>query len=168
MTELDQIFAVWQEASKREESGVLATVVGVHGSTYRRAGARLLLTSGGRRVGSVSGGCLEADLVKRAWWLTDGAKAAIRKYDTSVEGEIAQEFGLGCNGVIHVLLERLDAGLVSPLSPIPFVKQSRNPATIVTVIASSDNKKAGVGERWVRFPDGTVQTDISLTSILRF
>src|ERR1700748_3611897 len=104
MTDLERIRVAWQEAEEAGESGVLATVVRVQGSTYRRAGARLLLTTGGRRVGSVSGGCLEADLTKKAWWLTEGGKAAIRKYDTSVEGKIAEEFGLGCNGIIHVLL----------------------------------------------------------------
>ena len=54
MTELEQIDAAWVEASRRGDSGVLATVVRVQGSTYRRAGARLLLTSGGRRIGSVA------------------------------------------------------------------------------------------------------------------
>ncbi len=168
MTELDQIYAVWQEASARGESGVLATVVRVEGSTYRRAGARLLMTSGSRRVGSVSGGCLEADLVKKAWWLTEGGKAVVRKYDTSVEGEIAQEFGMGCNGVIHVLLERLETGLVSPLSMVPAVQQSRRPGFLATVIESRNNSSVHVGQRWARFPDGSVQTDLSSRSLVEF
>ena len=45
---------------------VLATLVRVEGSSYRRPGARLLLTADGRRIGAISGGCLEADLVERA------------------------------------------------------------------------------------------------------
>ena len=98
MRELEQILETWNEAVGRGESGVLATVVRVHGSSYRRPGARLLLTSGGRRAGSVSGGCLEADLARKAWWLTDGSKCVVRRYDTTSDGEIAQEFGLGCNG----------------------------------------------------------------------
>lgn len=168
MTELDHIYAVWQEASARGESGVLATVVRVEGSTYRRAGARLLMTLGGRRVGSVSGGCLEADLVKKAWWLTEGGKAVVRKYDTSVEGEIAQEFGMGCNGVIHVLVERLETALVSPLSMVPAVQQSRRPGSLATVIESRNNSSVRVGQRWACFPDGTVQSDLTLGMVVEY
>jgi xanthine dehydrogenase accessory factor len=168
MTELDSIYAAWQESSLRGESGVLATVVRVEGSTYRRAGARLLLTSGGRRIGSVSGGCLEADLVKKAWWLTQGGRAVVRKYDTSVEGEIAQEFGMGCNGVIHVLLERLETGLVSPLSMVPAVEQKRRPGFLATVIESRNNSSVQVGERWARFPDGAVQTNLTSRSVIQY
>jgi xanthine dehydrogenase accessory factor len=168
MTELDQIYSVWQEASARGESGVLATVVRVQGSTYRRAGARLLMTSGGRRVGSVSGGCLEADLVKKAWWLTDGGRAAVRKYDTSVEGDIAQEFGLGCNGVIHVLLERLETGLLSPLSVAPSIRQSRRPAFLATVIECGSGTSVHLGQRWARFADGAFQTDVASKALVEF
>ncbi|MGA8597257.1 MAG: XdhC family protein [Bryobacteraceae bacterium] len=168
MTELDQIYAIWQDSSVRGESGVLATVVRVEGSTYRRAGARLLMTSGGRRVGSVSGGCLEADLVKKAWWLTEGGKAVVRKYDTSVEGEIAQEFGMGCNGVIHVLLERLETALISPLTMVPAVQQSRHRGFLATVIESRNNSSVHVGQRWACFPDGAVQTDLPIGAIVEY
>lgn len=152
----------------RGESGVLATVVRVEGSTYRRAGARLLMTSRGRRVGSVSGGCLEADLVKKAWWLTENGRAAIRKYDTTVEGDIAQEFGMGCNGVIHVLLERLGSGLISPLFAVPVVKQHRQPGHLATVIESNNEANGTVGQRWASLPDGTIETDLASRSLETF
>jgi xanthine/CO dehydrogenase XdhC/CoxF family maturation factor len=168
MTELDQIYTVWHDCFAQGESGVLATVVRVEGSTYRRAGARLLLTSGGKRVGSVSGGCLEADLVKKAWWLTDNGKAAIRKYDTTMEGDIAQEFGLGCNGIIHVLLERLETGLVSPLTVVPVVKRLRQPGLLATVIATSGAGTARIGQRWTQWPDGTVETDFASRALEGF
>jgi xanthine/CO dehydrogenase XdhC/CoxF family maturation factor len=167
MTELEQIDAAWQQASQRHESAVLATVVRVQGSTYRRAGARLLLTSGGSRVGSVSGGCLEADLVKKGWWLTQGGKSAIRKYDTSIEGEITGGFGLGCNGIIHILLERLENSTLSPLIAVPVVRQHRRPAVIASVINESGSQLK-VGQRWIRFPDGTVQTDVTNPEAVEF
>jgi xanthine/CO dehydrogenase XdhC/CoxF family maturation factor len=168
VTELDQIYNVWRECSARGETGVLATVVRVEGSTYRRAGARLLLTSGGKRVGSVSGGCLEADLVKKAWWLTASGQAAIRKYDTTVEGDIAQEFGLGCNGIIHVLLERLDSGLVSPLTVVPVVKQLRQPGFLATAIAANDAATVHIGQRWAQWPDGNIETDMTTSALTQF
>lgn len=160
MTELEQIHAAWAEASQRGDTGVLATVVRVQGSTYRRAGAKLLLTSGGRRIGSVSGGCLEADLVKKAWWLTAGGKCAMRHYDTSVEGEIAQEFGLGCNGMIHVLLERLDQVRLSALSAALPVRRSRTVAFIATVISVSGSEMVETGQRCICFSGGGTQSTL--------
>jgi xanthine/CO dehydrogenase XdhC/CoxF family maturation factor len=140
----------------------------VQGSTYRRAGARLLLTSAGRRIGSVSGGCLEADLVRKAWWLTTDGKCPIRRYDTSVEGEIAQEFGLGCNGVIDVLLERLEHSAVSALSVAQPVRRSRKPAVIATVIAAPGLSALATGQRWIRFPDGETETNIADPQLIAF
>ncbi len=72
MKELEDILSLWQEAEAAGQSAVLATVVKTRGSSYRLPGARLLLTSEGRRAGSISGGCLEEDLLKKAWWLTEG------------------------------------------------------------------------------------------------
>jgi len=106
MKEIAQILELWNQAQQTEEPVVLATVVRTQGSSYRLPGARLLLTSTGRHAGSVSGGCLEDDLLRKAWWLTENGPV-IRRYDTTSEGEIASGgYGLGCNGIIHVLLER--------------------------------------------------------------
>ena len=110
MKETERILELWSAARSAGESAVLATVVKTRGSSYRLPGARLLITQGGRHAGSISGGCLEDDLLKKAWWLTENGPV-VRRYDTTPEGEIsAGGFGLGCNGIIHVLLERLGAG----------------------------------------------------------
>src|ERR1035441_10871743 len=90
MKDIDQILQLWRKTEQAGDSAVLATVVKTCGSSYRLPGARLLLTRTGRRAGSVSGGCLEDDLVKKAWWLTE-AGPCIRKYDTTPEGEIRSE-----------------------------------------------------------------------------
>jgi xanthine/CO dehydrogenase XdhC/CoxF family maturation factor len=66
MNELNAIVALWSEAIRARKEAVLATVVRVEGSAYRRPGARMLLLDDGRRVGSVSGGCLEDDLARKA------------------------------------------------------------------------------------------------------
>jgi len=165
MTELEKIREIWMEASVRGESGILASVVRIHGSAYRRPGARLLLTSGGRRSGAVSGGCLEADLVKKAWWLTEGGKAAVRRYDTTNEGEITQEFGLGCNGVIYVLLERLEQATIPILDTVEEVRLSRRPAAVATVI-SGGQSPVRIGERWLRRSIGETKTNISSSQLV--
>jgi xanthine/CO dehydrogenase XdhC/CoxF family maturation factor len=166
MTELEQIREIWREASARGESGILASVVRIHGSAYRRPGARLLLTSGGRRSGAVSGGCLEADLVKKAWWLTEGGKTALRRYDTTNEGEITQEFGLGCNGVIYVLLERLEHAAIPILDAVEEVRVTRRPAALATVIGGSDRSHPRLGERWLRRANGETATNIASSQLV--
>ncbi len=129
MKEFEQILALWSQLEAKGESAVLATVVKTSGSSYRLPGARLLLTSTGQRVGSVSGGCLEDDLVKKAWWLTENGPV-IRRYDTTPDGEIAAEYGLGCNGIIHVLLERLTPGNAVALDAIRRVRETRSSSVI--------------------------------------
>jgi xanthine dehydrogenase accessory factor len=104
MTDLERILALWRELEVAGADYVLATVVEVEGSSYRKPGACMLLASDGRRAGTVSGGCLEAQVAQRAWWLTaDGP--TIQRY-SSVEDDGDLPFGSGCGGVIYLLLER--------------------------------------------------------------
>lgn len=137
------------------ESGqaVLATVVKVEGSAYRRPGARMLIPLYGGTVGTISGGCLESEVAKKAWWLTDGGEAVIRRYSTATQDDdddqdAALTFGLGCNGTVHVLLERH-----SPEKPLPIldllrqVRESGQAGAVATVIASYRNARVRVGDR---------------------
>ncbi|MDQ3917609.1 MAG: XdhC family protein, partial [Acidobacteriota bacterium] len=66
MNELQAIVDAHADARARGERAALATVVAVSGSAYRRPGARMLITEGGRTVGAISGGCLERDVAERA------------------------------------------------------------------------------------------------------
>ncbi len=86
---------------------VLATLVTVEGSSYRRPGARLLLDGDGLRLGSISGGCLEEDVLARAQrvFATGVAEAVV--YDTTSENDLVWGVGLGCHGVVRVLIEKL-------------------------------------------------------------
>lgn len=66
----------------------------------------MLLSASGERTGSISGGCLESDVCQKAVWWTNGATTChVQTYDTLTDEEAAQEFGLGCNGIVRVLLE---------------------------------------------------------------
>lgn len=89
------------------EPAVLATLVSVEGSSYRRPGARLLLTSDDQRIGSISGGCLEEDLIARARQVRHHGAAELVTYDTTSENDLVWGVGLGCNGIVKVLLEQL-------------------------------------------------------------
>jgi xanthine/CO dehydrogenase XdhC/CoxF family maturation factor len=104
MTDLERILPLWRELETAGADYVLATVVAVEGSSYRKPGAFMLMAPDGRRAGTVSGGCLEAQVASRAWWLTaDGP--TVQRYSTAEEdGE--RPYGSGCGGVVFLLLER--------------------------------------------------------------
>jgi xanthine/CO dehydrogenase XdhC/CoxF family maturation factor len=105
MKELQEILATLTSAPAGD--AVLATLVKVDGSSYRRPGARLLLMSDGRRVGSISGGCLEDDVIAHAHAVRASGTAATITYDTTAENDLVWGVGLGCHGVVQVLIEKL-------------------------------------------------------------
>src|SRR5690606_29819317 len=86
----------------------LATVVKVRGSSYRSPGARMLITDDGRWVGSISGGCLEGDALRKARKVILEGKPMTVTYDTREESNQNLGISLGCNGVIDVLIEPID------------------------------------------------------------
>jgi xanthine dehydrogenase accessory factor len=124
MDELGAILETCSRLGGANQNAVLATVVHVTGSAYRRPGARMLVLPDGRRVGSVSGGCLEGEITKKAWWFTESGAPVIRVYDTTSNDDAVWEFGLGCNGVVHVMLERVNTPASSEL--IEFLKTQRS------------------------------------------
>lgn len=105
MSELKQIVDLWHAAKSRNEEVCLATVVRVEGSSYRKPGARMLLTRSGQRAGTISGGCLEGEVTKKAWWLTENGPT-IQRYSSFFDDDSSAPYGLGCGGTVHVLLER--------------------------------------------------------------
>jgi len=139
-------------------------VVHVKGSAYRRPGARMLILRDGRRIGSISGGCLEGDVSRKAWWFTEGGQPSVRVYDTSSDEDAVWEFGLGCNGVIQVLLERTESP--SPRQALEFLEScraSRQPGVMATVIRTADHSPYRVGQRIFSQTGG----DSSLVSALQ-
>lgn len=86
---------------------VMATLVSVEGSSYRRPGARLIVAPDGRRTGSISGGCLEEDVLARAARVRATGVPEAVVYDTTSENDLVWGVGLGCHGVVRVLLEPL-------------------------------------------------------------
>jgi len=91
------------DLSKRKAA--VATVVQVRGSSYRSPGARMLITDDGRWVGSISGGCLEGDALRKARQVMIDNKPMTVTYDTSEDSNQNLGIGLGCNGIIDVLIE---------------------------------------------------------------
>ncbi len=86
--------------------GVLFSLVRVSGSSYRRPGARMLVLNDGRTAGTLSGGCLEADLLRRATW-TVRLGAVMEQFSTAFDDTAEIPYGLGCGGTVDLLAEPL-------------------------------------------------------------
>jgi xanthine/CO dehydrogenase XdhC/CoxF family maturation factor len=93
---------------RTEDSLVLATIIATEGSTYRKPGAMMLISADGSFEGMISGGCLEGDLLHHAAKVFDSGQAAFVTYDMHAGEDLVWSLGLGCDGVIHLMLQRLD------------------------------------------------------------
>jgi xanthine dehydrogenase accessory factor len=107
MKELRTIIEEYARINFSERKAAMATVVKVRGSSYRSPGARMLITDDGRWVGSISGGCLEGDALRKARQVMSSNMPMTVTYDTREESNQKLGIGLGCNGVIDVLIEPL-------------------------------------------------------------
>ena len=157
MKDLDAILRARQRA---RGPLVLATVVAVSGSSYRKPGARMLMGEDGWLAGGVSGGCLESDIVKKAFFWTSTGPRLLR-YDSTgdnAEDEGGLSFALGCNGVVDVLLERLEAGPAEALTFAADARQAGRRAVVATVYRGPAN---AVGSRLLVGEDGTETGDLS-------
>jgi xanthine dehydrogenase accessory factor len=137
MNELANIVDTWFSLSCENQDAVLATVVHVKGSAYRRPGARMLLVPDGRRLGTISGGCLEGEISRKAWWFTAEGIPVVRVYDTTSDEDAVWEFGLGCNGIVQVMLERASSASARALFHFLRRNGSERPAVVATVVRSS-------------------------------
>lgn len=101
MMERRRIVELWN----RGDAVALVTLVRVEGSSYRRAGARLLIAANGDYAGSISGGCLEAEVIRKAAWMVRDGRAVVQLYSTLFDDTSDIPYGLGCGGTVHLLIE---------------------------------------------------------------
>lgn len=105
MKEITDIIIAYENACAAGKKAALATVVHVEGSSYRRPGARMLVTEDGMLTGAISGGCLEGDALRKALLAINEQKNKLVTYDTSDEDDARFGVQLGCNGIVHILFE---------------------------------------------------------------
>ena len=132
----------------------MATVVNVRGSAYRRPGARMLVLPNGKTAGMISGGCLESDVKERARVVMTTGEPTLVTYDSTAPEDIIFGLGLGCNGIVQVLIEPLCAG--EPTGLLAFLAACvarRQMGRALTIFASDDFP---LGTRLTRWPDGSV------------
>jgi xanthine dehydrogenase accessory factor len=166
MKELQDLITAYEAVTRSGRSACFATVVNTSGSTYRRPGAHMLIPDDGPAVGTISGGCLENDLVEKAKGVTQSEVPTLVTYDSTSPDDIVLGLGLGCAGVVHVLLERLPRknGL-DPLESLSQCLQHRGGAVASLYMASGD-LRGQLGARYVLRADNTTACDLSDTDLI--
>jgi xanthine/CO dehydrogenase XdhC/CoxF family maturation factor len=133
MSELKAIVDAADALRARAEPFLIATVVRVRGSSYRRPGARMLVADSRWIVGSVSGGCVERELLTKGAWRTREAQAVLLTHDETLD----EHHGSGCQGAIEVLLERsARQGEHDPIAFIAGCLRAEQPGVVVSVFRS--------------------------------
>lgn len=146
MKEILDIIEAYGKISFSGRKAALATVVRVEGSSYRQPGARMLISEDGTLTGAISGGCLEGDALRKALLVIARGKPMLVTYDTTDENDAQLGIGLGCNGIIHILIEPIDP--LNPDNPVQILKavvKKRQKAVLITLFSMPDNPNNQIG-----------------------
>ena len=108
MKEIEDIVQSFHIAQQAQVKTALATVVLVEGSSYRRPGARMLVTEDGQITGTISGGCLETDAIKKALLTINQQQNKLVAYNSMDDEDFTEGVQLGCNGIVYILFEPID------------------------------------------------------------
>lgn len=147
MKEFQKIIENYEQITQQQAA--LATVVNVEGSSYRRPGARMLITDDGKWTGAISGGCLEGDALRKAREVILSGKSRKITYDTMDDaGATSLSVGLGCNGIIDVYLEPIDVkDLNNPVEMIKTFMQIKKPSVLGTIYSGEGIFQRLIGQR---------------------
>jgi xanthine dehydrogenase accessory factor len=105
---ITQLLTYWTE-DRDKHLWVLATIIQTDGSSYRKAGAMMLINDMGQYFGLLSGGCLESDIMRQARRCWDNKQNRIIEYDMREEEDLAWQLGIGCGGMVKILLQPVHA-----------------------------------------------------------
>lgn len=146
MKEITQIISAYHRYKDSGKKSALATVVKVDGSAYRRPGARMLVSEDGELTGAISGGCLEGDALRKAQAVIFQQKSMIVTYDTTDEDDQKFGVGLGCNGIIQVLIEPLEfSDQLNPVELLKFAIGNRATKILVTIFSLRNSRSEQIG-----------------------
>jgi xanthine dehydrogenase accessory factor len=134
-----------------QEPAVLATLVRVKGSSYRKPGARMVMRTGGGRTGVISAGCLEADLQARVSTILGSGTPQLAAFDLGSELDLVWGTGMGCQGRADVLLEAMTPDLAAPwMTLCTQLLEGRRTGVLATVFAvRGDSGPVKAGDHFV-------------------
>lgn len=161
MKEFLAILAELENSQRQGKITVLATVIEAQGSTYRRAGAKMLLTQDGCSVGTISGGCLEADVYTRSQEVMTSGQPIVVTYDTTSDEDIVWGLGLGCNGLVRVLIEQITPHEAHQVAFLSGCCRDRQLGVLATLVSATGQVQEKVGTRLILQQDGNTISHIS-------
>jgi xanthine/CO dehydrogenase XdhC/CoxF family maturation factor len=164
--ELREIVKAYDAAVHAGKKTALAAVVHLDGSSYRRPGARMLVSDEGELTGAISGGCLEGDALRKALFALSQQQSKLVTYDTSDEDDMTIGIQLGCAGVIQVLFEPINPN--NPSNPIQLIRKAlaiRQHAVLVTLFDLSDKKNTQPGTCLLMEADGHISGEQPIPAI---
>ncbi|PWK77596.1 xanthine/CO dehydrogenase XdhC/CoxF family maturation factor [Mucilaginibacter oryzae] len=156
MKEIADIVAAYERAIAENKKTALATVVLVEGSAYRRAGARMLITEDGQLTGAISGGCLEGDALRKARMVILQQEPLLVTYDTMDDDDAKLGVGLGCNGIIHILIEPVCEGNTNPITLLKCAMAANGNSVLVTLFSMENRKGPQPGSCLCLTADGVL------------
>ena len=146
MREINHLISAFEEAKQKQMKSALVTVVHVDGSSYRRAGARMLVREDGQLTGAISGGCLEGDALRKAMLAISQQQNKLVTYDTNHEEDLAIGLQLGCEGVIQVLFEPINfSDQDNPIELLKKAVRERQESILVTLFSLENKRSAQAG-----------------------
>ncbi len=137
--DLLELAATWRSEGRR---GALATVVAAWGSSPRPPGSQLLADDTGRFMGSVSGGCIEGEVVRRALEVIETGAPELLEF--GVTNEDAWSVGLSCGGRIQVFVEPVDPMKSDILSAILRATRAKVPVALLTQLLTGEQIVVGL------------------------
>ena len=157
MKEIKDIINAFDEAQKLQSKVALVTVVHVEGSSYRRPGARMLVTEDGQLTGAISGGCLEGDALRKALLAMKQQKPMLVTYDTMDDDDAKLGIGLGCDGIIQVLIEPVNPyDLYNPIYFLKKASEDRQNSVLITLFSLENKKDIQYGTCLLVKEDGVI------------
>ena len=134
MKEIEDIVQSFHAAQQTQIKTALATVVMVQGSSYRRPGARMLVTEDGQITGTISGGCLETDAIRKALLAISQQQNKLVAYNSMDDEDFTEGVQLGCNGIVYILFEPIDAAQQNnPITLLQKAIQHQKDCVLVTL-----------------------------------
>ncbi len=134
--ELKKIIQAFLRAQEKGMDTVLATVVALEGSSYRRPGVRMLIRADGKMVGAVSGGCVEKEVRRQAESVFKDHTPKMMTYDG--------RYRLGCEGILYILIEPISPS-ESFLKAFDLVLERRHKIHVSTYFAMEEGKSISYG-----------------------
>ena len=163
MNEIEILLKLYRKARAKNLKMALATVVSTTGSVYRRPGARMLITAAAEFAGTISGGCIERDLIERAQELCSMKAPKLMTYQSSKNDPY--DFGSGCDGTFSCLVEPLDTSFDSEFCPVLLLEEvyrKRIVACSATVFSAPQSMQSKLGARVVHFQNNSYKIDAAI------